>query len=95
MKLSYLLAGALASGGAARLDPRTVHAGSPQLVGGRQFLSELKARTALAALLTPPEARVEERKASPDAHLEGRENSNGQCGQGFGSCTSNCCSPAG
>lgn len=95
MKFTHILVGALTSGGAAHSDPRDVHAGRPQLVGGRQFLSELKARAALPAVLTTPEAHVVERKASPEVHLEGRQNNDGQCGPGFGSCTSNCCSPAG
>lgn len=94
MKFSTILLGALASIASAHSDPREAHAGIPQIVGGRKFLSELKARAALSDAPVV-RAHVEQRRKSLEHGIEKRQNNDGQCGPGFGSCTSNCCSAAG
>ncbi|PVH72657.1 carbohydrate esterase family 4 protein [Cadophora sp. DSE1049] len=94
MKFTGILLGALASIASAHSDPREAHAGLPQIVGGRKFLSELKARNALPDSLVR-KAHVEERKPALGHAIEERQNNDGQCGPGIGSCTSNCCSSAG
>ena len=88
MRFSTVLAGALASVASAHSDPRS--AGMPKLMGGRKFLSEMKARNALPASVDAPAVHIEEGQPA----LEQRQTSNGRCGKGIGSCT-NCCSAAG
>jgi hypothetical protein len=71
----------------------------PKLVGARKFLSEMKMKrhldsespVARAAAVAEPELVVE-----GPANLEKRQNTDGQCGAGFGSCAAGyCCSPEG
>jgi len=96
MKFTTVIVGALASTASAHFDPRDIYSGIPKLMGGRKFLSELKARNALPAPLAAPPVYVEERQPAEENTLEERQNVNGQCGPGFGSCAvGSCCSPAG
>ena len=94
MKFTGFLLGALASVASAHSDLRDAHAGLSHIIGGRKFLSELKARGALPDTLVR-EAHVEVEKPASDQVIQGRQNNDGQCGPGVGSCTSNCCSSAG
>ena len=94
MKFTTFVFGVLASIASAHTDPREAHVGIPKLVGGRKFLSELKARSALPIPEAVADIHVEERQPPMGAGLEERQTSDGQCGPGIGSCT-NCCSPAG
>jgi len=94
MKFLGILIGALASVASAHSDPREAHAALPQIIGGRKLLSELKARGALPETLVR-KAHVEVGKPALDHVIQGRQNNDGQCGSGVGSCTSNCCSSAG
>src|SRR4051812_1717642 len=94
MKFKNFFLWALASITSAHSDPREANAGIPQIVGGRKFLSELKARAAVPGALVP-NAHVESRERSSEHALEERQNNDGQCGAGIGSCTTNCCSAAG
>jgi hypothetical protein len=93
MKFTSILAGSLASLASAHSDPREAHSGVPKLMGGRSFLSYLRARNALPDLSAV--ADVEERE--PPVYLEERQDANGRCGVGFGaSCAAGeCCSPEG
>lgn len=91
MKLSTVLLGVLAGVSTAH------NAGSgqpmPKLMGARRFLAELKAINSrhLVAPYPHPEARV-----PAPAAVEERQNTDGQCGPGFGNCAAGiCCSDAG
>jgi hypothetical protein len=95
MKFTIVLFGALVSVASAHSGPREAHAGIPQIVGRRKFLSELKARAVLPGALIAPKSQVEERTPGLEHGVEERQNDDGQCGAGKGSCTSNCCSSAG
>ncbi|KAL2068366.1 hypothetical protein VTL71DRAFT_16464 [Oculimacula yallundae] len=95
MKLTNLFLGALASVVTGHADTRRAHAGVPQIVGGRKFLSELKARAAVPDVFAVPIANIKKRSSGSGHALEERQNNDGQCGAGIGSCTSNCCSSAG
>lgn len=99
MKLGAVVVSALVSLTRAHDDPREIHAGVPKLLGARQFLSELKARNALPDAFAVPTEHIEERQLLSDETvdtLEARQNSNGRCGPGLGTCaTTECCSPAG
>ncbi len=106
MKFPLVLVGALAGAASAHSDPRDINVAMPKMLGGRKFLSELRARHALPAPV--PEIHVEEERAiASTPTLEEREgtptleerktlptSSDGSCGPGVGYCT-NCCSPAG
>lgn len=73
----------------------------PNIVGGSRLPAELKARKTYAsraargdeALHAPVEEPVVREKRG---ELEARQNTNGQCGPGFGNCAPGyCCSSAG
>lgn len=83
MKLTYILASALATAVSAHSDFN-----APKIVGGRRFLSEMKFRNAGRGTVDALAVRVEER------NVVERQTADGRCGPGLGSCT-NCCSPAG
>jgi hypothetical protein len=89
MKYITLVVGALASLASAHSDPRDVHAGIPKMLGGKKFLAELRAKSAL-----PAPVQIEQREAAVEEGLEERQiNPNGQCGPGLGYCPSTqCCS---
>lgn len=97
MKLSILLAGALASVTLAHSS----HEGPsmPKLLGARRLLSTLKARNALPEVLAEQMGGIEKREDSHDLeNLETRQvgGTSGTCGPGVASCSSGiCCSPAG
>ena len=97
MKFTSVLVGALASVTAAHSDPRDEFAGIPKLMGARKFLAEMKARNALPPAFEAPAPLAQEEKREPAPEvLEERQNVDGQCGPGFGSCAAGiCCSPAG
>jgi hypothetical protein len=88
MKSATLLAVALATLTSAHGSGEV---SGPKLMGGRRFLSDLKARHALPASMMKSAAHVEERssnvldtRADPDT-----------CGPGIGSCVNACCSAEG
>ncbi|KAH8683189.1 hypothetical protein BGZ60DRAFT_524529 [Tricladium varicosporioides] len=96
MKVTSIIVGGLAALASAHSDHREDHAGLPKLMGGRKFLSELKARGALPSALEDAAMLVEERQEPVESTLEVRQNANGRCGVGFGAkCTTGCCSAAG
>jgi len=64
------------------------HAAGPQLMGGRKFLSDLKARHALPAPMAKPAVHMEERASNV---LDTRADPD-MCGPGIGSCVNACCS---
>ena len=92
MRLVAVLGCALVSTASAHSDPREGLVGVPKFIGGRKFLAELKARNALPAALESVAPYVEERGVPS---VETRQNNDGQCGPGIGSCATDCCSPAG
>jgi peptidoglycan/xylan/chitin deacetylase (PgdA/CDA1 family) len=97
MKFSTVVVGALAGAASAHSDPRDINAAMPKLLGGRKFLSEMRARHAIPA--PAPEAHAEKRRTEPlsSPTIEQRSlptSSDGSCGPGVGYCT-NCCSPEG
>ncbi|KAM3081469.1 hypothetical protein ACMFMG_004931 [Clarireedia jacksonii] len=63
----------------------------PKLMGGRRFLSDLKARHALPVSMAKPDVHVEERASKV---LDTRANPD-TCGPGIGSCVNACCSAEG
>lgn len=72
----------------------------PKLLGGRKFLSTLKARNALPEAFTEPMGGIEKRKEPHDTSnvLETRQigGTDGMCGPKVGTCSAGvCCSPAG
>jgi hypothetical protein len=73
-------------------------AGAPQLLGLRS-VNELRKRVAAEGQVHNKRAAVPEPAPAPvPAHgqLQGRANTDGQCGPGFGSCAAGyCCSPEG
>ncbi|KAF8865745.1 glycoside hydrolase/deacetylase [Acephala macrosclerotiorum] len=96
MNLKLFVVGALASAALAHSS----HEGPsmPKLLGGRKFLSTLKARNALPEVFEVLEERVEERQEPHADVLEARQigGTDGQCGPGVGTCAAGyCCSPAG
>lgn len=91
MKYSTVLVGGLASIASAHSVARDANAVVPQLVGGRKFLSEMKARGSLPEAAIPAHT---EAKREVGEMVE-RQNADGRCGPGFGACTTGCCSGAG
>ena len=87
MRYSAILAGSLASVVVAHSAAVNGDATVPQLLGARQFLSQLAARNALPKA---PAVVVDERH-----NVEERQNTEGRCGPGYGKCTTGCCSDAG
>lgn len=92
MKYSTVLVGGLASIASAHSVARDANSVVPQLVGGRKFLSEMKARGALPEAAIPAAHTETKREA---AGVVERQNADGRCGPGFGKCTTGCCSGAG
>ncbi len=91
MKLSSVLIGVLA--GVSTAHDAESGQPMPKLMGARQFLAELKAIN--SRHLVAPNPHFEAREPAP-AVVEERQNTDGQCGPGFGNCAAGiCCSPAG
>lgn len=88
MKSATLLAVALATLTSAHGSGEV---SGPKLMGGRRFLSDLKARHALPASMAKSAVHVEER--TPNV-LDTRADPE-TCGPGIGSCVNACCSAAG
>lgn len=83
MKFTSILTSALVTVAGAHSDYN-----APKIVGGRKFLSELKARNAPRGPVNSPVVQFKERD------IVERQTSDGRCGPNLGSCT-NCCSPEG
>ncbi|CAG8971104.1 hypothetical protein HYALB_00010681 [Hymenoscyphus albidus] len=88
MKYTTIIVGAIASVTSAHSVSSDANAVVPQLLGGRKFLSEMKARGALPDAAVP--AHIEAKREVVE-----RQNTEGRCGPGFGSCATGCCSGAG
>lgn len=71
----------------------------PKLVGGRQFLSDLKARNAFPEAFRDGTETLQKREANQNPNTLGERQvggTSGTCGKGIGSCSAGiCCSPAG
>lgn len=82
MKLTIILTSALLTVANAHSDYN-----APKIVGGRKFLSEMKARHAPQGPIDAPAVQFKKRDIV-------ERQTTGRCGPNLGSCT-NCCSPAG
>ena len=95
MKLTTLLIEGLTFAACSHAHSQDTYGGTPQLLGGRKFLAELKGRSALPAPVRAP-IYIEKWEPTEGRLLEERQNVNGNCGPGYGSCAaSECCSPEG
>lgn len=96
MRFSSVLVASLVSLASSHPGPRDGSAAMPKLLGVRQFLSEMKGRNVLLNIPDSVEAVNIDAFPEPISNLKIRQNVNGQCGAGFGSCAAGtCCSPAG
>ncbi|CAJ2506962.1 Uu.00g081480.m01.CDS01 [Anthostomella pinea] len=97
---AFILA-ACASRTAAHADPNDPHHALPKLAGARRFLNEFNGQRRWQNRPRPLQESGTEQAAAEGpvekrAQLEERQNTDGNCGPGYGSCaTGYCCSPEG
>jgi hypothetical protein len=91
MRSTAVLLATLSALSSAHPDPRDVHAGLPELVGGSKFMSNLRSRNIFIDGALSPLKERDPVEAGPELEARFTET----CGSGVGDCDAGYCCSAG